>query len=249
MEVISRTENYDWLNAKVLDLKETHSQESYIDDHLKLVEDMAKEDIPNKVIKEILKNEELLIAVASRSYEHVNHFDKIVLVNNLDPRGFRITLHNWNPNLDDETKREELIHDHRFSFWSHVMRGKLVSNNFYESSELRVESKDFRKYKYLPSETGNIHTCSFEEVKQLVSLGKMSVEEGDTYYLNYATTHRVDFPTRDEKLTTFVLRGPRERVFCNTYNTFYANRGNESSVPMMTPDVLEAKLKEIIESK
>jgi len=47
-------------------------------------------------------------------------------------------------------------------------------------------------------------------------------------------------------ICTFVLRGPRERDYTNTYNTFYPDRDTDSSVPMMEPDQLKEKLLTIL---
>ncbi|MDG9666938.1 hypothetical protein ONV78_04250 [Hahella sp. CR1] len=238
----------DEVAERLLDLPKDVSTDETIKSNLDFMKGLVKENIPERMLLEILDSEELLEKIAGRSYEHVNHFDKIVLVDNPDPRGYRLTLHNWNPNLDDSKRHEELVHNHRFSFWSHIFRGKLSSDNFIEADEESVELKTFRKYKYMPSKTGNIHTCDFESEAQLNKIAKTEYVKGQTYYLNYLVTHRVNFPEKGEALCTFVLRGPREREFTNTYNTFYPDRGKEHNTPMMSPAQLENKLRRILES-
>lgn len=217
--------------------------------NLEYMKILAHNDVPTLLIKEILNDNGLLVTVAARSYAHVNHFDKIVLVDNPDPQGYRLTLHSWNKRYTDSILKEELIHNHRFSFWSHVYRGRLISENFLEAKSFSVERKTFNKYKYLPSKTGNIHTCTADGEAQLIKLDNSYVDEGETYYLNYNTTHRVILPTNGKSICTFVLRGPREREYTNTYNTFYPDRGIESSVPMMTPEQLRIKLINILGDK
>lgn len=238
--VISTTEN------EILGLPRNVHQENVISDNLEYVKDLAKRDIPTLIINEILDDDNLLQTIAGRSYEHVNHFDKIVIVDNPDPKGFRLTLHSWNGNYGEEIAKEELIHNHRFSFWSHVFRGRLVSENFVESPLFSVEKKNFNKYVYRPSKTGNIHSCTFDKESQLTKLDNIYVDKGETYYLSFTTTHRVMLPKNGNKLCTFVLRDPREREYTNTYNTFYPDRGITSNVPMMTPIQLREKLLRIL---
>lgn len=236
----------DIVEEELTNLSRDVHNENVIDNHLDYIKDLAKRDIPTRIIKEILGDNKTLETIAARSYEHVNHFDKIVLVDNKDPKGFRLTLHSWNCNYGKEIPDQELIHNHRFSFWSHIFRGNLVAETFSETQSFSIEKKTFNKYIYTPSTTGNIHTCSFQEKAQLNKLADSTQTQGDTYYLKFNTIHRILLPKSGENLCTFVLRGPREREYTNTYNTFYPDRGINSNVPMMKPDQLEGKLKKIL---
>lgn len=225
--------------------RDVHNQH-IIDKHLNYIKDLAQRDLPTQIIKEVLSDKKILEIIAKRSYEHVNHFDKIVLVDNKDPHGFRLTLHSWNCNYGKDIPDEELIHNHRFSFWSHIFRGNLIAETFSEKKTFSIERKTFNKYIYRPSTTGNIHTCSFQEKAQLNKIEKVTKEQGETYYLKFSTIHRILLPESGTNLCTFVLRGPREQEYTNTYNTFYPDRGINSNVPMMNPDQLEGKLKKIL---
>ncbi|MCC8399086.1 MAG: hypothetical protein LN563_00630 [Rickettsia endosymbiont of Platyusa sonomae] len=234
--------NLQVIEKELQELSRDVHREEIIKSNLEYVKSLANRNIPTLLIKEILSNNDLLKTVAERSYEHVNHFDKIVLVDNNDPNSFRLTLHSWNCNYGKEIEYEELIHNHRFSFWSHIYRGTLLSESFVEATVLSVERKLFNRYIYTPSTTGNIHTCTFDKKSQLIKLESVCVTQGETYYLNFNTTHRVILPKSGINLCTFVLRGPREREYTNTYNTFYPDRGIASSVPMMTISQLQDKL-------
>jgi|GEM_PF-1272301 len=210
-----------------------------------LMKFFAEENFFTSLIREVINNPKLLKEVANRSYKHVNHFYKIVLIDNKNPQGYRLTIHYWDCNVGDEIREQELIHNHRFSFWSHIYRGAILSENFIESNQKSVEKKDFKKYVYRPSKTGNIHSCQYDSDVQLSKLETTFYEAGDTYYLNYKTTHRVVLP-RKQSLCTIVLRGPRKREFTNTYNTFYPDRGIESNVPMMSEERLMQLLTTIL---
>lgn len=227
------------LEKEISQLSRYVHESEIIQSHLSYIKNLVHRDIPTQLIKEILNNNELLEIIARRSYEHVNHFNKIVLIDNLNIKGFRLTLHSWSCHYDDKTLEQELIHNHRFSFWSHIYRGTLLSENFKEASSFSIEKKAFRKYIYRPSQTGNIHTCEFDKEVQLTKLDNHIFEQGQSYYLNFDITHRVLLPQRHQNLCTFVLRGPRERDYTNTYNTFYPDQGIKSDTPMMSPEQLK----------
>ncbi len=239
-------------NLKTIE-KELYSLPNDVHDNLiaqnnfEYLKNLVRMDVPTLLIKEILSNEKLLDEIASRSYEHVNHFDKIVLIDNPNPKGYRLTIHSWNCNYGKEILDEELIHNHRFSFWSHIFRGTLTSENFLEAKEFSIEKKTFNRYIYRPSKTGNIHDCEFDAKAQLNKVETITYKPGDIYYLNYKTTHRILLPKEGENLCTFVIRGPREREYTNTYNTFYPEMGKSSNVPMMTKENLNKKLIKILE--
>lgn len=234
------------IEDELTNLSRNVHHQNIITDHLDYIKDLAQRDIPTQIIKDVLNENKFLETIAARSYEHVNHFDKIVLVDNKDPQGFRLTLHSWNCNYGKDIPDEELIHNHRFSFWSHIFRGNLIAETFSEANPFSIEKKTFNKYMYKPSTTGNIHTCSFQEEAQLNKIEEVVKTQGETYYLKFDTIHRILLPISGVNLCTFVLRGPREREYTNTYNTFYPDRGIDSNVPMMRPDQLKDKLKKIL---
>jgi hypothetical protein len=237
----------DDVNTSIAALDRDVHNESVIEKNMAFMKGLAGSDVPRRLLNEILASPDQMSTIAARSYEHVNHFSKIVLVDNPDPKGYRLTMHVWTRNQAKEAQKEELIHNHRFSFWSHIFCGQMKSQNFHEADAPSFERKDFRRYVYRPSTTGNIHSCNFDKDAQLVREPDTVVSRGDVYYLNYLTTHRVVFPKTEPCLCTFVLRGPRERDHSFTYNTFYPERGMESSVPMMSPEQLRQKLEFVLE--
>jgi len=239
---------FDEVNGMISALdRDVHSQ-AVIDKNTAFMKDLVARDIPTRNLLYVLEDPDRLAEVAARSYEHVNHFSKIVLVDNKDPKGYRLTVHVWTREQVHQAQNEELIHNHRFSFWSHIFCGEMISQNFDEAEEHSFERKDLRRYVYRPTSTGNIHSCEFDKEAQLVRKTDTVVSRGDVYYMNFMTTHRVVFPKTDACLCTFVLRGPRERTYCHTYNTFYPERGTESSVPMMKPHELRQKIEFVLES-
>lgn len=194
------------------------------------------------LIQEIITNPEHLHEVASNSYKHVNHFSKVVLINDSNQDNCRLTLHIWKPPFSEAEISQELIHDHRFSFSSFVLCGEQIHEIFRESPQKSITKVRFQKYKYLPSATGNIHDCFFEEDVYLDQIAEKTVSRGNVYTMHNEAIHRIVFPDGEDPIISFLVRGPRKRNYTHTYNTFYPREGTVSSVPMYTPDELHELL-------
>ncbi|PQQ29131.1 hypothetical protein [Photorhabdus hindustanensis] len=207
---------------------------------LKYVKD---NELLSRLLQEIISDKCYLSEIAAQSYRHVNHFSKIVLINEADPTRCRLTLHIWKPPFSDKEKAQELIHDHRFSFASYIVCGKQEHQIFSEVEKESITKKIFQKYKYYPSKTGNIHDCYFDKDVQLNEKNNMIVNKGDIYTMENVTIHRIMFPIEEKPIISFLVRGPRKRIFTHTYNTFYPREGTSSNVPMYTTDELDELLK------
>ncbi|MFF9205407.1 hypothetical protein ACF1AE_27030 [Streptomyces sp. NPDC014986] len=223
------------------------------DYNLSLVRRLGTPSCMADLLAGYLADEESLRRIADRSYRHVNHFDKIVLVDSGDPRGYRLTLHAWCPPYSEQELRDELIHDHRFSFWSTILTGRLTSENFARPRE--GDSADaprgpvtaFRQYRYSPEKTGvstQANFYRFVDEAALEMTGETVEERGNAYHLEYQRIHRVVLP-RESMTCTLVLRGPRERDFSNVYNTSYPSTDTQSANVMFTVDELAGKLRRL----
>lgn len=224
------------------------------DENLDLVRRLGVPSYMGELLSGYLDDDESLKQIAARSYRHVNHFDKIVLVDSGIPGGYRLTLHAWRPPYTEEELRGELIHDHRFSFWSTILTGRLVSQNFSRRPD-GTEHADsiggavthMRQYRYSPEKAGvstQANFYRFVDEAALEMTGESVEEQGNAYHLRYHRIHRVVLPT--ESMTcTLVLRGPREREFSNVYNTAYPSTDTQSANVMFTPDELAGKLRAI----
>ena len=80
------------------------------------------------LLQGLLADEQALQAVAARSYVHGNGFVKVVL---LDEHGHKLRLHIWFAG----SACEENIHDHRWSFASHVLVGTLNSEIWVDDAQ------------------------------------------------------------------------------------------------------------------
>lgn len=183
-----------------------------------------------------------LEVTAAQSYRHVNHFDKLVLVGDSDPAGYRLTLHSWAPPYADSAIREETIHEHRFNFWSAILFGTQVSFNYVTDPRGSV----YRKYQFCP-ENRNLHFSEFYEFRGETQLAPHSVDtrhEGNQYYMDAQSIHQVLVPL-DSATATLVLRGPRLRPYSYCFNTSYPVQGTSFENAMFSSSQLDAKLADI----
>ncbi|CAJ0993611.1 hypothetical protein [Pantoea sp. Nvir] len=199
------------------------------------------------LIHELLANENYLTEIASNSYKHVNHFSKIVLINDTNKNNCRLTLHIWKPPFTKNEINQELIHDHRFSFSSYVLCGTQIHEIFYESKKRPISKVRFQKYKYLPSITGNIHDCFFEKDVYLNKIAEKTVSRGNIYTMRNDVIHRIVFPTGNEPIISFLVRGRQKKHYTYTYNTFYPRKHTLFNVPMYTTNELRELLKYTLE--
>jgi hypothetical protein len=209
--------------------------------NLQLIREVGARDRVIRMIDEVLDSDELLAEVAAQSYRHVNLFDKIVLVGNDEPTAYRLTFHLWLPPYSDSEVRQELIHEHRFDFWSTILTGTLRSQTF-----ARDESgKPYRRYRYVPEtirtrQFGDFYEFSGEQ--PLLSLGVNEKRPGMAYHLSAPVIHRI-LPPSDSAVCTLVLRGPRLRPYSFVYNTVYPSTNTTLNNVMFTPARLADKLK------
>ncbi|ANW20139.1 hypothetical protein BB341_18930 [Streptomyces clavuligerus] len=220
--------------------------------NLNLVRRLGEAPCISGLIGGILQDDVLMDEIAGRSYRHVNHFDKIVLVDTGAQLGYRLTLHAWCPPYTEKELKDELIHDHRFSFWSTILTGRLVSQNFARGENADASSTlprvDFQQYRYVPEKQGTSTTSNFYEFigeTELEVTGETVEEQGNAYHLKYHRIHRVVLP-RESMTCTLVLRGPRERNFSNVYNTAYPNTDTSNGNVMFSREELAGKFAGIL---
>jgi len=210
-----------------------------------LVAEIGSPPVIQSIIQEVLADERTLESIASHSYRHVNHFDKIVLIGNEDPSAYRLTLHLWCPPYTDAQVCDELIHDHRFSFWSTVLTGTLIAENF-EQSEL---GKTFRQYRYIPEQRSQSFS-DFYEFHGEIKLSKTTIQRtasGVAYYLAAPSIHRIVLPQQGITCT-LVLRGPRLKSYSTVYNTGFPSTNTQIDNVMFTSLELSTRLSLLLQS-
>lgn len=230
------TPTLDDTKAKVRALGDT-IQPGDAERHLSLIRDLAEPARVLQLLREIMASDDVLEQLAARSYRHVSHFDKIVIVEAEIPNGYRLTAHMWDPPYTEAELNDELIHDHRFSFWSAILTGALTSRVFTPDPE----GTEFRRYQYTPENASAENFYAFHGACRLRASDLKVEEAGQAYYLSYDTTHKVILPLAT-LACTLVLRSPRARTFSNVYNTVYPTTDASVSNVMFTEAELFSRL-------
>lgn len=227
---------YDAVCRHLAALGSTPPDADRIDNH-RFLRGLSARSSVTALLSEILADDHLLATIAARSYRHVNHFDKIVLVEEQVPDGYRLTLHLWDPPYSIDERDDELIHDHRFSFWSAILTGTLRSREF----DFGGTGPAFNHYRYSPDHNSEYNSYAYQGVVRLVPRDRLLEKTSEVYFLPYDTTHRVLLP--DATMTcTLVLRSPRARGYSNVYNSSYPATDTSCSNRMFTRAELAARL-------
>jgi hypothetical protein len=205
--------------------------------NLGLISDISRPGAVLGLLDEVLASPAMLASIARLSYHHVNHFDKIVLIDSDAPTGYRLTLHLWQPPYSAEELEDEIIHSHRFSFWSAILTGTLISENF----DAADEGLPFRRYSYVPEKKTKVNFYEFGGDAFLSPTGNTEQSAGTFYYLPNELIHRVLLPT-DAMTCTLVLRGPRERNHSDVYNTSYPATDTQTANHTFSSEQLTEKL-------
>lgn len=227
-----------WLKAALAALPARDDDET-IARNLSLIAYLGRPDTAVPMLKEVLLSERLLGEVAARSYRHINHFDKIVLVGNDDPAAYRLTLHLWRPPYSETQVRDELIHGHRFNFWSTILTGTLTSENYLRS----VQGQAFREYRYVPELRAQTFRDFYEFAGEThLAASNTSVRRaGESYYLSAPSIHKIVLPRRT-MTCSLVLRGPRLRHYSTVFNTAYPAQNAQFDNTMFSPGELAERL-------
>ena len=215
-----------------------------IKDNLALIKMLGQPVVAINILRQILDDRQLLKEVASRSYRHTNHFDKIVVIDSGNNLGYRLTLHLWNPPYSEQETQDEQIHDHRFSFWSSVLVGRIVFQNYARDASGTI----FNEYQYIPEKRDLATMRNFYiDVggSPLLEGAPTKGKTGDVYHLPYNCIHRVVLPS-SEMTCTLVLRGPRQKNYASVFSN--SRKYDPSQNIMFSPDALSEKLLLILEN-
>lgn len=206
--------------------------------NLDVIRRIAEVDSVSALLSEILESRGLLSEIAGRSYRHTNHFDKIVLIDTGARFGYRLTLHLWIPPYTEAEIVDEQIHDHRFSFWSKILVGTMVFQDFVRDAS----GLPFNEFQYIPEKLGCTTVGNFYiDVGEspLLESGRSGGCAGHAYHLPYSQIHRVVLPM--ESMTcTLVLRGPRQKNYASVFST--SGKRTPSGNTMFTSSDLASRL-------
>jgi hypothetical protein len=173
--------------------------------------------------------------VASASYVHFNHFDKIVLAE--APRtGVRLTLHIWSVSPRALQDPDPRIHSHRFDFSSAVVTGSLRAEMFTPG-----EGSTYKWYRYRPVAGTPVSVLQYRGAVGLRSVAEAPIRAGEAYSLDHRRIHRIVVPD-EEVIATMVVRGPRRRNVSDVFSTAPRPRVSLQRPRRLQPDLLREKL-------
>lgn len=170
-----------------------------------VLHELGQPDATRTLLCSLLADEDALEQVARRSFLHRNGFIKLRL--NSSPE-FVLRLHVWTG--DATIQPEENVHDHRWSFASHMVCGHFRVKTYAMDADGDLE---FCCYRYLRHVTDD--TFRFEDAgrRRFVMTGDQIMLAGSTYFMEARVFHRLFFP-QNTTTATLVVTLPRSREWC-----------------------------------
>ncbi len=149
-------------------------------------------------------------AMARKSYLHPNGYQKLVLISpDQFPVPYELRMHYW-ATIGVDSKPD--IHDHGWDFASHILFGRLQSDE-YEVSET---GEHLHSGRYIRQEQHSFGVYS-NNTQPLSKVNSATYNAGDFYLQPNELLHRVT-PLDPDGTCTLVLQGPTKstesRVFC-----------------------------------
>jgi len=157
------------------------------------------------LLRALLEDAAALEQTARRSFVHRNGFVKLRL-NSSD--AFALRLHVWTG--DATVQPEGNVHDHRWSFASHMVCGHFRVKT-YAMHDVGAHELYCYRYRRHPVED----TYRFEDAgrQRFVLTGDQIMQAGSTYYMEASVFHQLFFPPR-VTTATLVATLPRSRDWC-----------------------------------
>lgn len=157
--------------------------------------------------------------ILDKSYRHQNGFHKIVIA---EGALFKLRLHIFEKMPEIQVPMEN-IHNHRWNFASHILKGSLKME-IYEKSD---HGRDvFFDYDYNPSKQGNKYEVNLCGVTKLKLRSERIYSSGDTYYMNNHELHRI-VNSADQKVETMVMTGMPTNSNCKLYSQHVFSEGEK----------------------
>jgi hypothetical protein len=161
-------------------------------------------DIP-AIISQLSNDDALLRQCAALSYEHPVGFDKLILLQRSD--GALIKIDYW----PAERRPRRDVHNHRWSFCSKVLLGKL-SIREYGIVKSSTATSIYRLS--VPPDEGD----EFPQMGAVECIWKGVLRPGSTYWQDHRPFHSADAVT-GEICATLVAQGPPSKTYSDVIST------------------------------
>lgn len=135
------------------------------------------------LLQNILTDQQLLKDVSTRSYQHGNGFLKVVLLD----RGYKLRLHVWFKGQSCE----ENIHDHRWSFASHILTGTLKSEIWTDVSHDIPNIFNAKEFEYVAADQQHAAYKIDKGMCHLQHVETLYHHAGQSYVMPEQRLHRI----------------------------------------------------------
>jgi len=191
------------------------------------------------LVDSVVNTPDLWRETLKSSYRHANGFHKIVL---LQGHNFKLRLHHFVPT--STLPPAEHIHDHRWPFASHIVKGNLCMDLF----ELAGTNDGFPTHAFLydSAKDDGGFTATYEGLQDVSHLKNVTYEQGTTYHMQPEEMHRIIANT--EPCTTLMLTGKPISTFCHFYAQTEPTFEQTRTIPY-TPAELNSILNDILKNQ
>jgi hypothetical protein len=185
----------------------------------------------------ILQSPSMLGGVASLSYRHLNHFDKIVLAS-FGKDTCKLRLHVWWGESTDGDM--ENIHNHRWDFSTVILHGSYR----FQLYEIEPGGRGLHEYRY--------HSPDDSEYYSMERVGGASAEcvldarfgAGASYYLSHSCLHRVS-ALPQATVVTLMCQGPVRSNATRVLTEGAISNPERVSAARMSVEELRSKLERV----
>lgn len=185
-----------------------------------VLEEFIRSGAANCLLQRLILSPSDQEALQRYSYKHANGFTKLVLARTDDDR-FRLRLHFWPKDQADQN-----VHDHRFRFWSVVLRGSIRSEIWVESGQ----GDDFSEYQYLPRRDSRSYSMRYVRHTRLARHSESSrAIGGSSYFFDSNWLHTVSC---SESPITVVIE---DRSTLREYARVFSKNYEASTVTIDSP--------------
>ena len=194
------------------------------------IEKIIKKAFPvNKIIqfREALEKDSTALGeLASKSYLHENSFYKLTLIEVPNSR-FRLRLHLWTSGVPSDQFQN--IHNHRFGYYSHILKGTLV-NKIWKKSAYGNEFHHYKYYSRLKSQSYTLDYCGTHSLDLYSEKMHMA---GEIYSMESKDLHDAYAVQGDNLITLFI----EEREHLRPYADVFSNKYSLDNTMVQSPSV------------
>ena len=203
-----------------------------------LVQSLGRKQQVLALIESILRNDRQLEEIASRSYHHVNGFDKNVLVVSHKPK-YELRLNIWWPKVCQEDHKED-IHNHLCDLTACLITGGYKHQIFLPSDT----GDSFYKYICMRRRDGVGTFLEYQGQALVRQTFSNTMLAGCFYRLHSGILHRVE-NIPGCLTSTILIQGPFRQDYTDVYQYELSDVGNKPN-KVFSPQEFEQKLKDYI---